>query len=200
MINNLFEYSIKVNVRKFVYISSYGSMKDAESMNISDFYTMSKIGGEHFCKMMEKYGIQAASFRISSPYGEYYHANNVITSFVDKAIKNEDIEVFGTGKREQNFIYAQDIVNAIELFDRNSISGNYDIVSERNNSMLELAEVILKIIRPKSNLIINQKPDPQENYRPNYNYVKAFKKLGYIPQYNLEQGLQNYIRWVYVQK
>jgi len=196
MMNNLLEFSIYKEIRKFIYISSFGSMKRPRNLDIHDFYTMSKITGEYFCSIMETKGIQTASLRLSAPYGEYSHTKNVMNLFIEKAIKNEKVEIFGSGKREQNFIYAGDILNAIELCIKKDVSGIYNIVSKRNISMLNLAKIIVRVTNSKSKILINRQLDPQEGYKPNYNYNRAYKELGFTPQYDIERGLNKYIKWL----
>ena len=196
MLNNLTDFSIKRNVLKFIYISSFGSMQNPSELDIKDYYTLSKITGEHFCSIMNSKGIQAVSFRISSPYGEFMRVKNVLNFFVEKALKNDTIEVFGSGKREQNFIYAGDILNSIRLVIDSKFRGIYNIVSDKNISMLNLAMLIKNIVNSKSEVVTNIKPDQQENYKPCYSYEKAKNDFGFIPRYNIEQGLLRYINWI----
>lgn len=195
MMKNLYEYAIKNHLKKFIYLSSFGSMDNPKLLDIKDFYTMSKITGEHFCSMMESKNIDAVSFRISAPYGEYSKVKNVINIFIDKALKNEDIGMFGTGSREQNFTYAGDIINAIDSVLNRSINGTYEIVSQENISMLNLAKLIKTLTSSDSKIVFNNEIDPQENYRPSYNFQKAYNDFGYKPKYSLEDGLKNYIKW-----
>jgi len=196
MMNNLYNFSIKSHLKKFIYLSGFGSMNDPKLLDIKDFYTMSKITGEHFCSMMQANDIQTASLRISAPYGEYAKAKTVLNIFIDKAMKNEPIEVFGSGKREQNFTYAGDIVKAIELCLEYTTSGVYNIVSKKNTSMLELVNLIVKITNSSSKVIKAKSIDPQENYSPQYDYSKARIELSYDPKYSLEEGLKQYIKWL----
>lgn len=196
MMKNLYNFSIKSHLKKFIYLSGFGSMNNPKLLDIKDYYTMSKIVGEHFCSMMEANKIQTASLRISAPYGEYANARTVLNIFIDKANKNEVIEIFGTGKREQNFTYAGDIIKAIELSLKNNVSGVYNIVSKNNTSMLELAKTIINITRSSSKVIIGKNIDPQENYVPNYEYQKAKQELNYEPMFTIEEGLARYIKWL----
>ena len=196
MMNNLYKFSVSNQIKKVIYISSFGSMKEPDKLDIHDFYTMSKIAGEHFCSIMETNGIQTASLRLSAPYGEYSQTKNVINLFIEKAIKNDDIEIFGSGKREQNFIYVQDIINAIELCAEKDVSGIYDIVAEHNISILNLAEIILKLTNSESSIVFHGRRDPQEGYKPKYTYDRALTELGFKPQYDIERGLKKYINWV----
>jgi nucleoside-diphosphate-sugar epimerase len=196
MMNNLMSYSLENNVEKFIYISSFGSMYYPNSFDIKDFYTMSKISGEHFCSMMENRGIETASLRLSSPYGEYSHSNNVLNKFIKEAINNELITVHGTGKREQNFIYVGDVTRVIELCIKKKIKGVYNLVSSSNISMVDLAHLIVKITGSKSEIIINNQHDPQEEFQPNYDYIRIKNELSYTPKFDLEPGLIKYIDWL----
>ena len=195
MMHNLYQFSIKKGVVKFIYISGFGSMENPQILDIKDFYTLSKIVGEHFCSMMCEFGIKAVSFRISAPYGEFYRSRNVIRIFVEKALKNEEIMVFGSGKREQKFTYAGEVMFAINLALKKDVTGIYEIVSEKNISMLALAKLVKKLTRSKSRILTNTFPDPQEDYKPRYSYKKAYKVFGYRPKYSIEEGLRRYIEW-----
>ncbi|GAB1465751.1 hypothetical protein MASR2M54_12510 [Aliarcobacter cryaerophilus] len=66
------------------------------------------------------------------------------------------------GSREQNFTYAGNILQAIELAINNNINGNYEIVGEKSISMLELAKIIIKLTSSKSKIIFNGLEDAQE--------------------------------------
>lgn len=194
MMKNLYEYAYKSHLNKFIYLSSFGSMNEPKLLDIGDYYTMSKIVGEHFCAMMTKNKINATSFRISAPFGEYNKARSVINIFIDKALRNEDLTLFGNGKRRQNFTYVGDILNAIELGLERNINGVYEIVSNKSISMLELAKIVIKITNSKSKIVFIG-DDPQENYNPVYSYCKAFNDFGYKPKYTIKAGLKKYIEW-----
>lgn len=196
MMNNLYGYAVQNKLKQFIYVSGFGSMSTPELYDVKDYYTLSKITGEHFCAMMRSKSINAASFRVSAPYGEYSRARNVINIFIEKALKNEDIILFGSGSREQNFTYAGDIVNAIALaLEDIDVNGVYNIVGKRNISMLALAKLIITLTNSKSPILFNQTPDPQEDYRPSYRYTKAYNDFGYEPLCTLEEGLAKYIEW-----
>jgi len=196
MMRNLYNFSIKSHLKKFIYSSSFGSMNNPKLLDIKDYYTMSKITGEYFCSMMEANNIETASLRISAPYGEFSSARTVLNIFTEKAMKNENIEIFGSGKREQNFTYAGDIVRAIELALKNKVSGVYSIVAKSNTNMENLANTIIRLTNSSSKIITGKNNDLQEGYSPNYDYEKAKQEFGYSPVYTLERGLERYIKWL----
>ena len=196
MMRNLYNFSIKSHLKKFIYSSGFGSMNNPKLLDIKDYYTMSKITGEYFCSMMEANNIETASLRISAPYGEFSSARTVLNIFTEKAMKNENIEIFGSGKREQNFTYAGDIVRAIELALKNKVSGVYSIVAKSNTNMENLANTIIRLTNSSSKIITGKNNDLQEGYSPNYDYEQAKQEFGYSPVYTLERGLERYIKWL----
>lgn len=196
MMRHLFNLALKKNIRKFIYISGFGSMLKPELLDIKDFYTMSKITGELFCSVLTANGVQAASLRISAPYGEFSRVRNVINIFVDNTLKNKNLLVYGTGKREQNFTYAGDILKAVELCLQKDIHGIYNIVSKQNTSMYELAKTIIGLTGTTVKIVVGTHEDPQENYAPIYDYERSRKELGYEPEYDIKKGLERYIAWL----
>lgn len=196
MMNNLTTFAVNKKIKKFIYISGFGSMNKPSEFDIKDYYTLAKITGEHFCSIMQSNGIQAVTLRTSSPYGEFMTAENVLSKFVKRALKNDTIEVYGSGKREQNFTYAGDILNAINLMIDKDCIGIYNIVSNENISMLNLATLIKEITNSKSEIVTNKKADPQEEYKPDFSYEKARKDFGFTPKYDIKDGLHRYINWL----
>ena len=196
MMNNLYKFALRSEVKRFIYISGFGTVSFEPEFKIEDFYSFSKLCGEHFVSLLKSKGICASSLRISAPYGEYLERQNVINNFVNKALKNEDITLFGSGKREQNFIYAGDIFRAINLFLNSDTSGTYNIVASKNISMLELANIIVDLTNSNSNIVHADIEDPQENFRPNYDYLKTSQELGFIAETEIEEGLKKYIEWL----
>lgn len=196
MIQSLGEFACAHGVKRFVYISSFGSMEDTQCLDIKDYYTLSKVTGELFCRLFSSKGVSSISLRISAPYGEFQGARTVMRVFIERALAGDSIEVFGTGAREQNFTYAGDVAKAIELALDNTASGTYEIVGEKSYSMLELAQLIKQLTGSTSEIVVGNQPDPQEHYRPHYRYDRALKDFGYRPTFDLPNGLQRFISWL----
>jgi len=196
MIGNLTDFSIKNGVSKFIYISGFGSMIFPEKYDIKDYYTLSKVVGEHFCTLLEANGIETASLRVSSPFGEFYHANNVLKYFVELAIKNKTLQVHGSGKREQNFIYVGNIIHGILKCIEYNVSGVYSLVAKEDTSMSNLAKMIIALTGSKSNIEYGRMKDPLEN-KPSIKFSlnRITEELNYKAMYSLEDGLKKYIKW-----
>jgi UDP-glucose 4-epimerase len=196
MMENICKLAKKKKVKKFIYLSSFGSMQNPQKFDTGDYYTLSKITGELFCNLLSTKGVQSTSLRVSAPFGEWQKKQTVIRKFSERAIKNEPITLFGSGSREQNFTYVGNVVTAIEsILKRDEVSGVYNIVGSRSISMIELAKKIITLANSRSEIEFSEKKDPQENYRAKYDYERAAEELDYTPV-SLDFGLKKYISWL----
>lgn len=132
-------------------------------------------------------------FRISAPYGPCQKSRTVINIFIDNALKNENINVFGSGKRQQDFTSIEDIVSLITTSIQTDKYGVYNVASGKPISMLNLAFLVKELTNSKSNIIRNQYNDPQELYRANFSIRKAKRCFGWSPAVDLKTGLTNII-------
>lgn len=183
-----------------VYASSiavYGKKSDLpilENMHATpdSYYASSKYIGEILCRQYAAtHGITASILRISSPYGIGVNLNSVIGIFSRNVLSDNNICIFGTGTRTQDFIHVNDIANAVLATIGNRVHDTFNIASESPVSMLELADILLEIIPSSKSLIVtSEKPDPQENYRGNFSIDKARRALGFMPQTSLKEGLK----------
>ena len=195
MMTNLSEFAFQKKVKKFIYLSSFGSMENLDKYDIKDYYTLSKITGEHICSIMESKGIETASLRISSPFGEFYNKNNVLSLFIDLALQNKTLDVYGSGNRKQNFIYVGNILQYINCCLKNKVYGVYDVVNKNNTSMNQLAQSIVKLCNSMSKIEISKKEDPLENVNlPKYSFTKS-KEILYKEKYTFENALMRYIEY-----
>ena len=196
MMNNLSEFAINRQVEKFIYLSSFGSMTNVLKYDIKDYYTLSKISGEHICAIMENYNIKTASLRLTSPFGEFCTAKNVLNTFVDLALKEQDINVYGSGQRKQNFVYAENINRCIQKCIECETQGIYDLVSETSISMINLANLIKKITNSKSKIVLGLHDDPLENVKLcNFSLNRLKSELNYNEDIPFEIALSEYIVW-----
>ena len=102
------------------------------------------------------------------------------------------MHVYGDGKREQNFIYAGEIVRIIEKCVIGKVSGIYNAVSEKNISMIDLAELIVSITNSKSKIVIDGNIAFNDRFKPNYDLERLKRELSYKPVFSLNKALTKY--------
>ena len=157
---------------------------------------MSKVCGEYFISILNSIDVNSVALKVSAPYGEFLKKKNVINTFISNALRNQDLSVFGSGMREQNFIYAEDVCRAVDLSLESDISGVYEIVSPKNTNMIDLANLVIKLTASSSKIKFCKNIDPQESFRPSYDHLRAETDFGFKTKFSIEEGLEKYIAWL----
>ena len=117
-----------------------------------------------------------------------------IPSFVDQALHDDDITIFGDGKQTRSICYVDDLSRGIYALMQRDYHEPVNIGNPSEMSMIELAEKIVRISESKSTLkhLPPMKDDPKVR-RPDIS--KARELLGWEPQVDPEVGLKRTIEW-----
>jgi UDP-glucuronate decarboxylase len=136
--------------------------------------------------------------RIFNTYGPRMHPNDgrVVSNFIIQALKGEDITVYGDGSHTRSFCYADDMVDGlIKLMNTpDDFAGPVNLGNPDEFSILELAEMIIRMTNSKSKIVFKPLPndDPKQR-RPDI--ILARKELGWEPKVRLEDGLAETIEY-----
>ncbi len=136
--------------------------------------------------------------RIFNTYGPRMHPNDgrVVSNFIVQALKNEDITIYGTGSQTRSFCYVDDLVEGIVRFmnSDDSFVGPVNLGNPDEFTMIQLAELVIKLTNSKSKLVFKMLPmdDPKQR-QPDISL--ALEKLNWRPGIKLEQGLFNTINY-----
>ena len=136
--------------------------------------------------------------RIFNTYGPRMHPNDgrVVSNFIVQALKGEDITIYGDGSQTRSFCYVDDLLEAMvrAMNTGSEFTGPVNIGNPTEFTMLELAELVLKLTKSKSR-IVNQ-PLPQDDPKQRKPDIKLAKAvLGWEPKVNLEEGLRETISY-----
>lgn len=135
--------------------------------------------------------------RIFNTYGPRMCPDDgrVVSNFIVQALEGKDISVFGDGSQTRSFCYVDDLVNGIcKLAHHNSETGPVNLGNETEFTVLQLAEMVIRMTGSKSKIIHKDLPsDDPKIRRPDL--TKARKTLGYEPSIALEQGLEKTIAY-----
>jgi UDP-glucose 4-epimerase len=186
-ITNIFPNAYHLYISSVAVYGENDSMLDESSiLSPESEYAISKLWGEKKVKLVKKCGI----LRLSSLYGISMKNNTIIPIYVNQALKNGKIEVWGDGERKQNYIHVTDAMQYIEAMVQYKAEGIYLATSEKETSNIELAE----IIRYQTNAqIIFMGFDNSPSKRYNNEITK--KSLNIEKQIELSEGIQQYISW-----
>lgn len=196
---NILDFMIKRGMKRLIQSSSitvYGKpkrqiAKETTPKNPIIVYGISKLAAESFCNMYsELYQLNITTLRYSPVYGPGLNQKTALPIFIGKALKNEDIYVYGDGMRSQDYVYVDDVIQANLLAAEKKIKGTFNIGSGIRVTMQELAETIVDVLESKSKIKFD--PDREQEFSIGVDIERAKKILGYNPQFNLRKGLEKF--------
>lgn len=203
---NIIDNCIKHGVKKIIFSSTGGAIysKDAKvpcneesDIKPESPYGLAKWTVENYLRIMrDTKGLNYCILRYSNVYGPRQDAKGeagVVSIFIDKLIKNEDLVIFGDGKQTRDFVFVKDVVNANLLAMRKDLQGVFNVGTGKEISVNELAEMLLKITSKKVN-VIHGPAIKGELLRNALNAGKLAGK-GWKLDYKLEKGLKETVEW-----
>ena len=136
--------------------------------------------------------------RIFNTYGPLMHPNDgrVVSNFIVQAIQGKPITIYGDGKQTRSFCYVSDLIDGlIALMNTpEEVTGPINLGNPVEFTMLELAELVIRMTGSVSQIIFQKLPedDPKQR-KPNIDL--ATKHLNWQPKIHLEEGLQETINY-----
>jgi len=136
--------------------------------------------------------------RIFNTYGPRMHPNDgrVVSNFIVQALTNKDITVYGDGSQTRSFCYVDDMIEGMIRMMKgpDDFIGPVNLGNPRESSILELAEMIIRLTGSKSKIIFKPLPqdDPLQRQPDN---TLAKEKLQWEPVIDIEQGLKKTIEY-----
>lgn len=200
---NICESAKKHKVERVVYISSSMVYGDFEDQVLEDDpckpigqYGIMKLTGEDLVKDYHRRGaFDYAIIRPSAVYGPLDVEDRVVAKFMLAAMRGETLRVNGASET-LDFTYVDDAADGIvaaatRIMSRNS---TYNITKSHSVSLLEAAEMIVKIVG-KGEIEVKDK-DADFPSRGALNIDRARVILGYEPKVDVEEGFQKYYEWL----
>lgn len=202
--SNLFEAAVRCNVKKIVFISSGGTvygkeancpLKEEDATYPITSYGVQKITIEKLLYLYRyMYGLDYRVIRLANPYGPYQKPNGVlgaVTTFTYKAIRGEEITVYGDGSVVRDYIYIDDAIRGI----LNIVSGEseyrtFNLGSGYGTSIKEVIDIIESTLGKHVNVayVDGRAVDVPINYLDISRYENVYGKLNPIP---LSEGIRN---------
>jgi len=148
------------------------------------------IAYHHYHKMDNKIA------RIFNTYGPRMRADDgrAIPTFVNQALNNKEITVFGKGLQTRSFCFISDLVSGIYKLMLSSLNEPVNLGNPEELTVLDLARTIIRITRSKSPIIFKPLPEDDPKVRcPDIS--KANKDLSWQPKVGLEEGLKKAVEW-----
>jgi len=163
-------------------------------------YATSKYEGEqHCCSFTHEGRLSTASLRYFNVFGPYQYPRSkyttVVPAFVEKAIRNEPISIFGDGQQTRDFIYVKDVVAANVFFAlKSDTTGLFNVACGRQITIRDLAIAIRNFT--KSSSTIDYGPERLGDVEYSVAGIDKTQKAGFSPVWNLAEGLRETIEFL----
>ena len=165
----------------------------------NDAYAIAKIAGIKMCQSYrQQYGSDYISVMPSNLYGpgDNFDLNSshvlpaLIRKFHEAKVENKpEVEVWGTGKPMREFLYVEDLADALIYLSENySDERIINVGAGEDISILNLSELIAKEIGYKGSIIFNSEY-PDGTMRKVMDTTRI-NNLGWKPSISLEEGIK----------
>jgi UDP-glucuronate decarboxylase len=143
-------------------------------------------------------GVDIRVIRIFNTYGPRMHEadGRVVSNFIVQALRGDDITIYGDGSQTRSFCYVDDLIEGfVRFMNQTAIVGPLNCGNPGEFTMLQLAELTLKLVGGKSKIVHKPLPadDPKQR-RPDITLAQKHLN-GWTPQVPLEEGLKRTIAY-----
>lgn len=206
---NYLEACRRSGVGRFVFASSGAPVGDCEPPIHEELpthpvspYGASKLAGEAYCSAYKRsFGIDTVALRFGNCYGPLSsHKGSIVAKFIREALAGQPWEVYGDGSQTRDFIFVEDIAEAIfRAATTPGIGGEvFQIATNAETTVLELAELLRGALQRHAVAThgIHHAATRVGDVKRNYSDTsKARRLLGWQPQVNLADGLDRTLKW-----
>jgi UDP-glucuronate decarboxylase len=145
-----------------------------------------------------QHGLAIRVARIFNTYGPRMRTNDgrVIPNFVMRALRGEDIEVFGDGSQTRSFCFVDDMIDGVRrLMDADdAVTGPMNLGSLNEISMLDLAKLVIEMTGSEAKIVYSPLPE-DDPVRRQPDISRARDMLAWQPTTSLEVGLKKVIEY-----
>lgn len=204
-------------VKRFVYAASSSTYGDSESMpKVEDVigkplspYAITKYVNELYADIFSKtYGLETIGLRYFNVFGRKQDPNGayaaVIPKFVSQLMKGESPVINGDGTYSRDFTYIDDVIDAnllsLTTTNEEAINSVYNVAYGDRNTLNDLMGYLKKYLSEFdskiSNIEVIHGPNREGDIPHSHASIdKAKKLLNYNPQFSLQKGLKEAVKW-----
>jgi UDP-glucuronate decarboxylase len=151
-----------------------------------------------FFDYWRQFGVRIKVARIFNTFGPRMSENDgrVVSNFIVQALRNKPITIYGQGNQTRSFCFVSDLVDGLMKLTNSeeTFTGPVNLGNPNEKSVKDLAELIIKLTKSKSEIVYESLPqdDPKQR-KPDISL--ANKQLNWSPKIDLENGLLNTISY-----
>ena len=202
---------------RFLYVSTdevYGSANSNESFTEdakllpSSPYAASKAGGDMLAHSWQvTYKLPTLVSNCSNNYGKYQHDEKLLPKMIKKALSGEDIEIYGNGKNERDWLHVSDHVRALwTILTTGQLGMRYNVASGELISNIQAINIMLALVKEikedfktpnfqkQSRIVyVADRLGHDMRYSINSNLIR--ETLGWFPKVKFEDGIRDLVKW-----
>ena len=166
-------------------------------IHASSPYSASKAGADlQVMAYHRTFGLPVTISRCSNNYGAYQFPEKLIPVVISKAMKDEEIPVYGKGENVRDWIHVNDHNIGVDLIVRNGRIGEvYNLGGHSEKTNLEVVKTILKELGKSEDLITYVTDRPGHDLRYAIDSTKIERELGWGLTHDFESGIKETVKW-----
>ena len=158
----------------------------------NSLYGLTKSMGEEIGMYYHRhYQLNVVLCRFYNVFGNYENKGeytSIPTRFLNNALKNEDIVIYGNGKQSRDFVYIKDLVDWLISFAKEPNAGIFDFGTGITTTYNDLAKMIIEMTNSESK--IKYVSNPLVNYQEYTKATKPYMKAKFTLREALEDMLK----------
>lgn len=206
---NMLEAARIQGVKKYIFASSSAPVGEVTPPIHEELaphpvspYGASKLAGEGYCSAYHNtFGIETTALRFGNVYGpRSNHKSSVVAKFIRQAMNGEALEIYGDGNQTRDFVYIDDLIEAIMLASaKKNIGGElFQIATNAETTVNEMSSLLVNAMETKgiNNIGVSYAESRLGDVLRNYSDTsKAAKILGWKIRTDLEEGFEKTVDW-----
>lgn len=159
------------------------------------YYAITKKAAEGYILNNVKRGLYAIIVRLNNIYGPTQSKGFVIPDLIEKLQKNpKEVYIKGTGFELRDFVFIDDVVDALILVAEKGESGKvYEVGTGQQTTIFELARLLGRLMNGFEPVVIPEQKITSWEREEYPQYLDDMFNLGWRPKYTLEEGLKRTI-------
>ncbi len=192
---------------KFIFFSSGGMVYGEPTVLPADEstparplspYGTSKLAVETYLPVYERLcGLEYSIVRLGNVYGprqDPHGEAGVIAIFAMAMLSGKPLTIFGDGNDERDYVYVDDVVDAVISVAENPRSGPFNVGTGKGTNTNRIFEIVAEYCG-HTDKAVHGPPRPGDVNRIFLDASRAKRELDWTPKITLEEGLKTTVDW-----
>lgn len=173
------------------------SFSESDRLSPSSPYSASKASADLLVLSYGRtFSLPVTISRSSNNYGPYQHSEKLIPLMIKKALKGENLPVYGNGRNLRDWLDVKDHCKAVDLILHKGTHGEiYNVASEKEYSNIDTVKALISLLKKDESLITFVTDRPGHDLRYAVNCRKIKEDLGWKAETDFAEGLKLTADW-----